>query len=214
MTKIHSIAVGLIAWGFGISTVCADVIIDDSTLGFYNDSIGNVLDGTSPLFPTNSDPVIDPASEPDLHAAASILGDWLTSPNSLNANWSGPQVIPATWSVTTETAIVYEFDAQAGLTDFVVSIGVDNGAFVWLDGTYVGGHLRPGGVIPGELTLTAGNVASGLHYLQVLREDHGTTDGFTIQVEAFPVPEPTPYLLFLSLLSCGRLLRHRTTRCS
>ena len=173
----------------------ADVVVDNSSIGFYNDQIGTLLNGTSNLFPTTGDPTIDPAPEPDLASANSILGSWLTSPNSLNANWTGPQLIPLNWTVGEENAIIYEFDAGAGYNDFLVEIGVDNGAFVWLDGTYLGGHLRSGTAILGELSLDVGNVSAGIHHLQILREDHGTTSGYTINVTATAVPEPSGTLL-------------------
>lgn len=187
-------------------------VIDDSTLGFYNDAIGAALDGTSSLFPApgGDDPTIDPAPEPDLSSASSVLGDWLSSPESLNANWSGPQAIPSNWASSTETAIVYEINAGgSGLENLVVEIGVNNGAFIWLDGIYQSGQLLPGGVVPGELTASLGNLTPGIHYLQILREDHSSAGnpaftGFTITAT---VPEPsTALLIWLGLagLSCAQ----------
>ena len=164
----------------------ADILVNNTSQGFYNQAIGTALNGSSPLFPTSGDPTIDPAPEPDVSPAAAILGDWLGSPNALNGNWTGPQNIPSGWTIGTETAIVYPFEATQGLTDFLIEVGVDNGAFVWLDGVYLGGKLSPGGVVLGELTLSVASVAPGLHFLQVLREDHGGNSGFSIRVTAEP----------------------------
>ena len=63
----------------------AEVLVDGSTPGYYNDSLGTILDGTAPEFPLpyfsgGGDPDIYPADEPDLTAAAAVLGDWL-APN-------------------------------------------------------------------------------------------------------------------------------------
>ena len=108
---------GLVSTAPAGSTV---VLLDDSSLGYYNNSLGTVLDRTNPyastyLFPgpdvTDGDPLINGAPEPDLSAAAGVLGDWLASPASLSGAWSGLQSIPATWATNTETAIVYQLDA-------------------------------------------------------------------------------------------------------
>lgn len=196
----------------------ANTIIDDSTQGQYNDSIGTSLDFTNPdsgtfLFPgANSnpnDPTFDPVPfEPDLTTASGALGDWLGDPTNLNANWNGPQAIPGTWTVNTETAIIYEIDAGAnGLTNLVLDIGVDNGVFVWLDGVFQGGELHPGGVGSSEPLLNLPDLSPGTHYLQILREDHGGLTGFTILVtgdeceDCIPEPPVAGELLSLDLSS-------------
>ena len=168
-----------------------NVLIDNNTFGQYNESIGTSLDLTNPylathLFPgpnvSTGDPNIAPAPEPtDLSPASAVLGDWLGNPPTLNAPWTSPQIIPSTWTVNTETAIVYEIDAGVnGLTNVQVNIGVDNGVFVWLDGVYQGGELHPGGVSSKEPLLNLPDLSPGTHYLQILREDHGGATGFSI----------------------------------
>jgi hypothetical protein len=187
---------------FFVSTIgiaSADLIIDGSTTGYYNSSLGQVLDGTSILFPiansAGGDPTINPASEPNLSAAAAVLGNWLSAPGSLNGNWVGPQAIPSTWAINTETAIVYGFDAGAGLQNLVGKFGVDNGVFVWLDGAYISGALAPGGASMWEYIYDLGNLSAGTHYLQILREDHGGSTGWYVEVSGKSVPEPTTVLL-------------------
>src|SRR5574338_60536 len=70
-------------------------IINNSTLGYYNQAIGNTLNGSAG-FPATGDPTINPAPEPDMSLASAILGNWLTNPGSLNSNWStAPQAIPS-----------------------------------------------------------------------------------------------------------------------
>jgi hypothetical protein len=161
------------------------VLIDDNTPGFYNQAIGETLNGTSPLFPNTGggDPTFNPAPEPDLGPAASLLGNWLTQPQALNANWTGPQVVPNWWTVGTETAVVYAVHLSTD-SDVLVSMGVDNGAFIWFDGAYQAGHVQPGGIALGELCASLGTVRAGTHYLQILREDHGQSVGSTILVTA------------------------------
>jgi hypothetical protein len=59
----------------------ATVLVDGTTSGYYNDSIGTSLDGTQPqfplAFPAGGDPLINPSPEPNLTAAAGVLGGWL-----------------------------------------------------------------------------------------------------------------------------------------
>ena len=181
-------------------------LIDGTTLGYYNNAIGTALDQTNPhapsyLFPgadlIDGDPLIPAAPEPDLSAAAGILGDWLGSPGSLNANWNGPQVIPNTWAVNDEVGVIYAIDAgPTGLQSLTVDLGADNGIFVWFDGVYQLGGLAPGQAILGEYTLGLTNVAPGTHYLQILLEDHGSVNDFKIHATGVPaIPAPGAILL-------------------
>ncbi|QRN93243.1 hypothetical protein JRI60_29055 [Archangium violaceum] len=165
------------------------VLVNGSTPAYYNAALGTALDGTQPQFPlangASGDPVINPAAEPNLSAVGSILGNWLSAnPLPLNPYWSAPTVIPATWAVNTETAIVYTIDAGlTGMHDVVARFGVDNGVFVWLDGSYKFGALAPGSASTWEYTLPLGNLSPGRHYLQVLREDHGGGTGYYVEVK-------------------------------
>jgi len=78
--------------------------------------------------------------------------------------------------------MVYEFDSGVGLQNTVAQFGLDNGIFVWLDGNFLSGQLRPYGVDLGELSINIGNIDPGIHYLQVLREDHGGGTGYATLV--------------------------------
>ena len=187
-------------------------LITGATQGFYNAGIGTVLDGTSIAFPTVTDPTQTFTVAPDLSAAAAQLGSWLTTPTSPGGSWSSSAVaIPSTWAVNTETAIIYEIDAGAGgLTSLSAQFGVDNGIFVWLDGVFVGGQMRPGGATLGEFSFTLAALSSGLHYLQVLREDHGGATGYLVNVTAQTVPEPGSWALVgFALLAAGLATRRR-----
>jgi hypothetical protein len=202
------------------SPAMAVTIIDAATPGYYNQSLGTVLDLTNPyagthLFPgangSTGDPTIDPVPfAPDLSAAASALGNWLGDPGNLNANWSGLQPIPASWAVNTETAIVYAINAGDGLTGVTANFGIDNGIFVWLDGTFLSGELRPGGAFLGEHVISIGSLSAGTHYLQILREDHGGGTGYDVLVTGTPVPEPgTLALVSLGLAGLARARARR-----
>lgn len=180
-------------------------LVNDSTLAYYNHDLGMILDTASPANPADpyyfplanvagGDPTQTFTVAPDLTAGATILGGWLSAPSTLNSHWSSaPMAIPLStyptlgfgWDVNTETAIVYKIDIPlGGATNAVASIGVDNGVYVWLDGSFVGGNMAGGYFTPGEYTYSLGSLTAGTHYLQVLREDHGGYDGYTISVTA------------------------------
>lgn len=207
----------------------AATLIDGSTTGYYNNGIGTVLDGSNPfggswMFPgpnvSQGDPSLNiPADDaPDLSAASAALGTWLTNAAPTGGSWSdAPVAIPSSWSINSETAIVYELDGGAGgISNVLASFGVDNGLFVWLNGTFLGGHLRPGGVAPGEFTLSLGDLGAGLNYLQILREDHGGQSGYSIQVtgDISPAPVPLPASGLLLVAGAGALaaMRRRQRR--
>ena len=206
-----------VALGLASASAGAATLIDGTTQGLYNNGIGTLLNGTSSVFPTAGDPVIDiPASSPpDLSAAAVPLGNWLTNPASPGGAWSGPMNIPATWAVGTESAIIYEIDAgTTGLSNVLASFGVDNGIFVWLNGVFLGGQLRPGGSVLGEFNLDLGTLAAGSNYLQILREDHGGATGYNVLVtgDVSVVPLPGALVLLLSgLAGLGYIGQRRRT---
>lgn len=183
-------------------------LLDNSSLGHYNSSLGTKLDLTNPyagthMFPganiSTGDPYLDiPASSPpDLSVVSAELGNWLGDPANLNSNWSGLQSIPSTWAVNTESAIVYEINLAANLENTQIRFGVDNGIFLWIDGGFQGGYLRPGGASPGEHVFNLGTLSAGTHFVQVLREDHGGATGYHVQMtgEMAAVPEPGSFAL-------------------
>jgi hypothetical protein len=200
------------AWTSPAFCAASVTVIDGTTTGYYNDVIGTTLDGsnaygTTHLFPgadmSEGDPLIPAAPEPDLSAAAAILGDWLTNPAALNANWQGPIAIPSTWTPNTEVGIVYAFDAgPEGFASMDVQVGVDNGAFVWIDGTYLFGGVGPGEAVLGEYAANLSDITPGMHYLQILLEDHGWDTDYTIQVTGVPAT-PAPGALVLGSLGAA-----------
>lgn len=228
---MNKVTAGALALAVAVATAGsaqAATLIDGGTQGLYNSGLGVALDGSNPLggglsmFPLANvaagDPVLDiPAgTPPDLSIVSSELGNWLTDPANPGGTWSAGNVaIPATWAVNTETAIIYELDGGAtGLSNVMASFGVDNGIFVWLNGTFLGGHLRPGGVTPGEFSLNIGNVGAGMNFLQILREDHGGGTGYSVSVtgdaaQVGVIPLPAAGWLLLAGLGGMAALRRR-----
>lgn len=202
------------------------VLVQTNDPGYYNNSISTVLNGTNGgetgPFPVNDDANRSFPTAPDLSAAASALGGWLTNPTNLNANWSFETSIPNSWTPGEEVAVMYRFDTE-GATNVVASFGVDNGIYVWLDGNYLFGARGPGSYVPGEYVVPVGDLAAGSHFLQLLLEDHGSVNGYDVRITAdtfipgLPsVPEPSSIAMVLAgfaTLGCWRL-RRQTPRSS
>lgn len=210
---------GLIAAVFAASTtfaatVQAATLIDNSNTAYYNNSIGRALDGTNPyagsfMFPRpGKRPASDftVPSEPDLSSAQATLGNWLTDPLNPGGTWTrNPVSIRKHWRKNTETAIIYTLDAGlGGIANAMASISVNNGAYVWLNGKFLGGLTSPGKNRNMEtLALELGPIDAGMNYLQVLREDHAGTRRYSINVSGdyidqqalSPVPLPASGLL-------------------
>ena len=218
MLKVSTLVCStMLALSMAASSANAAVILDNSSLGRYNASIGTSLDTLGALDPfpcanvACGDLTVSFPTAPDLSAAAGVLGNWLTNPASPGGSWTSAQAIPANWAVNTETAIIYELDAGAGLTNLSLSLGVDNGIFVWLDGDYLFGTRRAGGASLGEYVLALPNL-TGTHYLQILREDHGAATGYAIELTGDPLRVPAPgtlALLGLGLAAIAGSLRSR-----
>ena len=209
------------AFGFGMLAIshaasAAVVLVQTSDPGFYNNSIGTALnlsntgtDTCAEPFPTGNDCTTTYPTAPNLSAASSILGNWLSDPLHLNSNWSATQIsIPNSWAVGTETAVIYQFNTL-GATNVVAKFGVDNGIFVWLDGEYLLGTRAAGGVGVYEYTVNVGDLDAGTHFLQLLLEDHGSANGYAVEISAdtfIPGPPPTagvPEPATLSLFGLG-----------
>ena len=202
----------------------AGIILETSDPGYYNDSIGTVLnltnggDTATGYFPVFNDSYVTYTDAPDLSAASGILGDWLTDPLNLNSNWSFETSIPNTWTPGHEVAVMYQFDTLSA-TNVIASFGVDNGIHAWLDGVYIGGVRSGGHSVPGEHVFTLGDLSSGTHFLQLLLEDHGGANGYHVEISAdefIPGPppaevsEPTNIAIFsLSLLGLATMRRKK-----
>jgi len=203
----------------------AAVLVQTNDPGWYNNDIGTLLnlsntgtDDASEPFPVNNDSTATFPTAPDLSAAGAILGNWLSDPIHLNAHWSStPVSIPNSWAVGTEVAVIYQFDTLSA-TNVVAHLGVDNGIFAWLDGAYLFGARGPGRVQAGEYVLNLGDFDAGTHYLQLLLEDHGTTNGYAVEITADeftpgpPPVVPAPATALCLTLGLGLLAGRRRAR--
>lgn len=204
-----------------LSSVQAATVVSlvsgNATPAYYNNSIGDLgatqPGGILPWFPAPNtfsgvqDQVFTTA--PDLSAAAAALGDWLTDPAQLNANWTRVSAVPANWLVNTEVAIVYSFDAGPGLRDITAAFGnIDNGINIWLDGVWKFGARDPEGRPWSGIAL--GDVGAGTHYIQILLEDSGGATAYLNPgITATVVPVPAAAWLFVTgLVTLGGITRY------
>ncbi len=199
MKKLVAFALVLAAVSIAPAFAAPITLVQTSDPGYYNNAIGTVLnlsntgtDTCAEPFPTSNDCSTTYPTAPNLSAASSALGNWLTNPLSLNSNWSFMASIPNSWAIGTEVAVMYQFNTL-GATNVVAKFGVDNGIFVWLDGTYLLGTRAAGGVGVYEYTVNIGNLSAGTHFLQLLLEDHGSANGYAVEITADTfIPGPPP----------------------
>jgi hypothetical protein len=225
---VLALALGLVA-----TSAQADVLIPNGAGGLYNSGLGDF--GADPFLNnpaqngqggvrmflaanvTQGDPNQVFTTAPNFSGASasilSALGSWLSNPAAPGGTWASVASVTPNWAVNTETAIIYTLDGGAGgLANVVLSVGVDNGVFVWVDGVFRFGATAPGGASPGEYTVNIGALSSGLHHVQVLRTDHGSATDFHLQVtgDRLParIPEPATLLVIgTALLGLGLIGR-------
>ena len=213
MTGKHLAALAVLLL-FSSSASSMVTLVQTNDPGWYNNSIGTVLNGTNGgepgPFPVSDDRTAS-YPEPDLSAANSALGNWLSIVNTsqLNSNWgTGPIAVPNSWAVGTEVAVIYQFNTL-NATNVVARFGVDNGIYAWLNGDYIGGSRAGGGVSLGEHTYNIGDLEAGTYFLQLLLEDHGSANGYAVEITAdefiegpppAPIPVPAAIWLFGSAL--------------
>ncbi len=198
----------------------ATIIINNASLGMYNNGLGDLapIDGPGGFFlganVSEGDPTSSFTTDPGLVFSSAFGTNWLGG-NYTGGSWSaGPVAIPGGWAVNTETAIVYDFNLALA-SDLHIDIGVDNGILVWLNGSFLYGATAAGGANINEYDIDVAGLGAGNHSLQIIRADHGGGTGYGISVDAkelpVKVPEPGSVLLFalgLILLGLKRLKKH------
>lgn len=195
--RVLSIAIASLL-SFTLAYGAPFVLVDDSTMGRYNEGIGFLLNtnGSGDPFACNDvacgDQSLRFLTPPTLSGASGALGNWLQSPAAPTGSWSAPRSIPSQWASNTESAIIYKVNSATSIVNAKVNLGVDNGVFLWMDGQYKFGARDPGGAILGEYSVNLGTLSAGSHYLQVLREDHGQLTDYTVRMTGETGPQTLP----------------------
>jgi hypothetical protein len=161
------------------------IIVSDSSLGYVNQSLGTTLEGTSIVFSNSDDPTLDALQEPDLSVGAPLLGNWLSdNPVAGNPNWSTLQEVPKQWEVSSEIAVIYPvWVNDSGGIDIIGNFGVDNGMFVWVNGAYKFGSVATGYAVQWEYAnINLGHLHQGMNYIEILLEDQGCMNAFTLEI--------------------------------
>lgn len=191
--------------------------------------LGAVLDDASPsgTFICLTDPCEDLlpiAPEPDLAAAAALLGDWLEGTDNLPAAWTALETVLEGRDSGDEVAVVYEFGVDsAGWTDVELLISAGSGVFVWLNGSYVFGASEAGDFVDDldfEYRIALPDLSNGIHFLQILGESRSGTPGYALELRGTPVnsvklatttvDEPgTLFLMGIGMLVFAFVARHR-----
>lgn len=201
----------------------------DDTPGVAVD-LGSLLDEASPsgVFMCLTDPCedLDPvAPEPDLAAAAELLGNWLDDPENLPEDWTTLLSVLEGRADGSEIATIYEFEiGTESWTDVELRASTGGGLFVWLDGDYIFGASDSSAFVDDlnfDYILELPDLAGGKHYLQVLSESHGSEPGFAFElrgtsvgspiVSAASVPEPGTALLLIAGIAGLSLFRRCRT---
>lgn len=216
---ILTVGVSLSCSIIGANQAQAVELINNSTLGYYNSSLGDLYPG-DPEHPlalyfrgpnlSTGDPTLTFPIPPDILGVAN-LGTWLydTEAALTYGFWSEKQVIPSTWAVNTETAILYEIDGgEYGISNLIGNFGVDNGIFIGVNGDYVFGATAPGPAVAFEYSnINLGSLKPGKNFIQVLRADHGGSTGYVVSItgdyNTKPIPEPSAALSMLVLGAFG-----------
>ena len=94
---LASLALFSLAAPLAASTVAS---VTDTTPGYYNSSIGNLINGTSSAFPVEgTDPSLDFPSAPSLAPAKPVMGDRLLKPQTLTSPNQVPEgLTKSDWS--------------------------------------------------------------------------------------------------------------------
>ncbi len=111
------------------------------------------------------------------------LGDWIDSPSDVIGDWV-QQLVPNSWTKDYENAVIYKILVpEGGMTNARLRITGEDGAFVWLDGSYKGGAVNESGI---DKVFNLGSLAKGTRYLQILRTSTVNTNSpsWTIKLTA------------------------------
>ncbi len=146
------------------------VILNDSSKGYYSGGIGSTT-----LF--DPPPAIGRGLPQPVLREVGGLGTWLRPGPPVGGVWDvtppGGFVGPLPQGISGGDIVIYPLDAGAtGLNNVNMRFGAENGIFVYLDGVYKFGADEEGPATLGEYSLNFGNLAPGMHYLQLVREHH------------------------------------------
>src|SRR5262249_52877137 len=128
--KLVKTVIGICALTLLPLQASATPIITNATVGLYNSVLAALaaMDGPGGFVlgrdGNEGDPTIVLGADPNFAFTAAFGTNWLAG-NYSGGNWSGaPVAIPDTWTVNTETAIVYNFNLASN-SRLHIDLGVD-----------------------------------------------------------------------------------------
>jgi hypothetical protein len=160
----------------------AETLVDSSEPGYWKD-LGNVvnIDGLG----KGGDPNIPLITEQQFRTIYSggDLSNWQIKNPESSQGWNH-STFDSFGNGHDNRAVIYKFELSSKVENVKASFAVDNGVFLWVNGSYVNGATAGGGasrwehVFPVESSL----FVRGTNYVYVMPHNHGGGSGYAFQL--------------------------------